>query len=191
MNLFMETCYSGRTNCRFQPLIWKDRANPEEGDSEKGEIRGGTLNEAAVWWSSAPQAPSMHFLAPIGFLPHSFPPLPPSPHFFPLSPDKVKSFASDSLTWKMSYQLGEIPMELDPLLLVWPLYQQEVFWLLFSVLCNNLSEKKKKKKINKCFCFSWDGTKELHKERLVWPLPSLPYCLSRRRWDSTWRSKFN
>lgn len=43
----------------------------------------------------------------------------------------------------------------------------------------------------KYFCFSWDGKKKLHKKRLVWPIPSLPCGLSCRRWNSSWRSKFN
>lgn len=43
----------------------------------------------------------------------------------------------------------------------------------------------------KCFFFSWDDKKELHKKGLVWPIPSLPRGLSSRRWDSSWRSKFH
>lgn len=43
----------------------------------------------------------------------------------------------------------------------------------------------------KYFFFSWDDKKKLHKKGLVWPIPSLPCGMSSRRWDSSWRSKFN
>lgn len=43
----------------------------------------------------------------------------------------------------------------------------------------------------KYFFFSWDDKKKLHKKGLVRPIPSLPCGLSSRRWDSSWRSKFN